>query len=247
MKARNSDIDYVSWAELPTWSETYKKLKAQPDENEIQTPIFPVWMDLNERVVVTKADITKLKVDAIVNAANSSLLGGGGVDGAIHAAAGKDLYNECAQLRGCATGQAKITLGYNLPARHVIHTVGPKGEDEKHLRSCYNACLELCLDNKLRTVAFPCISTGVYGYPEEPAAEVALLTVRQWLEKHWRDIDCIIFCTFSDSDLELYKSLMPRYFPLKLPPIHETSVGKLNAQGLGPLADTRSSATKKAS
>jgi len=208
-------------------------------------PLFPVNDHINQRIIVTKADITTVYVDAIVNAAKTSLLGGGGVDGAIHVAAGKDLYRECAQLGGCATGQAKITSGYRLPARHVIHTVGPRGEREQELRRCYNACLQLCLAYKLRTVAFPCISTGTFGYPAEAAAKVALLTVRQWLEEHWREVDCIMFCTFLDSDWELYTSLMPQYFPLDLPSAPKVVSG-LNPQGLGPLADTRSTAPKLA-
>lgn len=205
--------------------------------SRIQTPLFPIRMDLNQRVVVTQADITTLQVDAIVNAANETLLGGGGVDGAIHATAGRDLYRECAQLGGCATGQAKITSGYRLPARHVIHTVGPKGEKERDLRKCYKACLQLCLDHKLRSIAFPCISTGVYGYPEQPAAKVALQTVRQWLEIHWREIDSIIFCTFTASDMQLYTDLMPRYFPVELP---DKTQDELNPKGLGSLASTQS-------
>jgi len=209
------------------------------------TALFPIRSNLNQKVIVTMANITHLQVDAIVNAANSSLLGGGGVDGAIHAAAGKDLYLECEKLRGCAVGQAKITMGYKLPARYVIHTVGPKGERKEELERCYDASLQLCLNNKLRTVAFPCISTGVFGYPEEAAARVALSTVRKWMGKHWRDIDCIIFCTFSESSLELYKRLMPIYFPVDSPSPNG-SRDELNHQGLGPPASSRSRVSESA-
>ena len=159
-----------------------------------------------------QGDITKLEVDAIVNAANTTLLGGGGVDGAIHRAAGKELLAECRTLAGCATGDAKITKGYNLPARFVIHTVGPvwnggnSGEPEK-LTSCYRRSLELAVKNGIRTIAFPNISTGVYGYPKNDAATIAISTVKEFLQNH-SEIQQVIFCAFDEENYRIYKNLL---------------------------------------
>ena len=163
---------------------------------------------LGGRVEIIEGDITKLAVDAIVNAANKSLLGGGGVDGAIHRAAGPQLLEETRTLGGCETGQAKISGGYRLPAKHVIHTVGPvwhggdRGEPEL-LANCYRNSLALAVKHGLRTVAFPSISTGVYGYPIELAAPIALRTVREFLEKE-PSVEKVIFCTFGERDFRIY-------------------------------------------
>lgn len=160
---------------------------------------------------VTQGDITKLDVDAIVNAANTTLLGGGGVDGAIHRAAGPELLAECRTLGGCATGQAKITQGYRLPAKYVIHTPGPVwsggGRNEASLLAeCYRNCLRLAMAHGCRSVAFPCIGTGVYGFPKADAAKIACETVARFLAEHSGAPD-VIFCCYSDADAQPYAGL----------------------------------------
>lgn len=164
------------------------------------------------------ADITTLRVDAIVNAANASLLGGGGVDGAIHRAAGPDLLAECRTLKGCETGDAKITKGYKLPATHVIHAVGPvwrggeAGEDEA-LASCYRQALMLCQAHGLASVAFPAISTGVYGFPAARAAPIAVGSVIQTL-KDTPVVTTVTFCCFSEPSADLHRLALARALPL---------------------------------
>jgi O-acetyl-ADP-ribose deacetylase len=165
-------------------------------------------------ITVIKSDITKLKVDAIVNAANQTLLGGGGVDGAIHRVAGPQLLQECRGLGGCATGKAIITLGYKLPAKYVIHTVGPVWRGGNHgeatlLRDCYWNSMELARKYGLVSIAFPCISTGVYRYPADEAAQIAIDTVRKYQEEMNCNID-VIFCCFSDEDNAKYASILNR-------------------------------------
>jgi O-acetyl-ADP-ribose deacetylase (regulator of RNase III) len=158
---------------------------------------------MGERLRIVEADITELALDAIVNAAKESLLGGGGVDGAIHRAAGPELLTECRSLGGCPTGEAKITKGYRLPARFVIHTVGPvwhgggRGEDGL-LASCYRRCLELAEAHGVRTIAFPSISTGVYRFPVDRAAAIAVGTVRAWLAEHALP-EQVTFCCFGEA------------------------------------------------
>lgn len=161
------------------------------------------------KIDIIKYDITKLEVDAIVNAANNSLLGGGGVDGAIHRAAGKELLAECRTLNGCLTGQAKISKGYNLLAKYVIHTVGPiwKGgmnNEAKLLADCYRNSLQLAVNNNIKTIAFPSISTGVYRYPIELAAEIALNEINTFLNNNTNSIDKVIIACFDDKTLEIY-------------------------------------------
>lgn len=166
------------------------------------------------RIEVCQGDITKLDVDAIVNAANTSLMGGGGVDGAIHRAAGKELLHECRTLGGCETGDAKITKGYNLTAKHVIHAVGPvwgggsRGEEDL-LAKCYRRCLEIAHEHQLNSVAFPCISTGVYRFPKERAAEIAIGTVKE-VSEQLSAIEKVIFCCYLADDYDFYNNLISR-------------------------------------
>jgi len=172
--------------------------------------------EILDKLEVMQGDITKLEVDAIVNAANSSLLGGGGVDGAIHRAAGPELLEECRTLGGCPTGEARITGGYNLAARHVIHTVGPvysgKPRDKTLLAGCYRNSLQLASDNNLTSVAFPAISCGVYGYPVEEACKIAVDTTCRFLEAN-PAIKRVIFMLFSPADLNVYEDYIQSLKP----------------------------------
>ena len=162
-----------------------------------------------KRIEIIKADITQMKVNAIVNAANNSLMGGGGVDGAIHRAAGSELAEECRKLRGCATGYSKITKAYKLPSRFVIHTVGPvwnngTANEEALLQSCYQSALQLAIEHDIRTIAFPSISTGAYRFPFDKAAEIAYHTITGFLTEH-EQIEKVYLVCFSDKDLEQMK------------------------------------------
>jgi len=163
-------------------------------------------------ILLSRDDITTLKVDAIVNAANSKLAGGGGVDGAIHRAAGPQLLSECQSLNGCATGSAKITNSYSLPCKYVIHAVGPvwrggkKGEEEL-LKSCYSTAMKIAKDKNLKTIAFPNISTGIYGYPKEQAADIAVGEVKSFLKKEDLEITVIFVC-FDTENYNLYNELL---------------------------------------
>lgn len=175
-------------------------------------------MDKNilSKIEIRQGDITRLEVDAIVNAANSSLLGGGGVDGAIHRAAGPGLLAECRTLGGCPTGEARITAGYNLPAKYVIHTVGPvysgRPRDARLLSDCYRHSLQLAADRKLCSVAFPAISCGVYGYPINDAGRIAIDTCAEFLRTHDMP-ERVIFILFSDADRRIYEKIRSQLQP----------------------------------
>ncbi|XP_784605.2 ADP-ribose glycohydrolase MACROD1 [Strongylocentrotus purpuratus] len=278
--------DLVDLREVLTWPDYAEDMGL--DTPQAKKSTSAAKSDLNNRVSVWQGDITKLDVDCIVNAANRSLLGGGGVDGAIHRAAGSNLLQECKKLAGCETGDAKLTAGYLLPSRYVLHTVGPMvygqpmTNHREDLTSCYATCLHQILEHNkhnrsklesakrkedagkgdegtedekddkekeskedasangrqaseeegdsnfktlqedletveplIRSVAFPCISTGVYGYPQEEASRVALGTVREWLEENPEEVDRIVFCIFLDRDLKVYERLLPTFFPLE--------------------------------
>ena len=165
---------------------------------------------VKNQIQVVQGDITKLDCDCIVNAANRSLLGGGGVDGAIHRAAGPELLAECRTLHGCRTGEAKITKGYRLKAKYIIHTVGPiysgTAEDAAQLADCYRNSLDLAKEHDVHSIAFPAISTGVYGYPLEDATEIAVKTVAQWLEAHAYYAMQVIFCCFDARTERVYQA-----------------------------------------
>jgi len=202
--------------ELPTVTDLYKQGHLKPSNKPRET----YSESINARVSLIEGDITALPVDAIVNAANSSLLGGGGVDGAIHAAAGPRLVAECKTLNGCQPGEAKITKGYELPAAHVIHTVGPvyfrmsAFQAKQTLESCYEECLRVAVENGVRTLAFCAISTGVYGYPQHDAAQVACEQVRKFLAtEDGQKLDRVIFTAFTTPDVEAYEKAVPQYFP----------------------------------
>ena len=167
---------------------------------------------MSERIEIIAADITKLELDAIVNAANTSLLGGGGVDGAIHRAAGPELGDECRTLGGCSTGEAKITKGHGLPADWVIHTVGPvwhggKADEDRLLAGCYRNSLELARQHQIRSIAFPSISTGAYRFPFELAAKIAIETVAAFLETD-DEVRKVVFCCFGEDAAQIYRSIL---------------------------------------
>jgi O-acetyl-ADP-ribose deacetylase (regulator of RNase III) len=203
----------VTMEDMPTLSTLYNEGTIIRCDDK---PLYKAAAALNDKISVIRQDITKLAVDSIVNAANTSLLGGGGVDGAIHCAAGPRLYDECETLRGCKTGSAKITDGYELPSNKVIHAVGPiywregKAASADLLAGCYRTSLELAVESGCKSIAFSALSTGVYGYPSGEASWVALETVRKFLEGETASkLDRVIFCNFLEKDEVAYFENIP--------------------------------------
>jgi len=203
----------IPLVEIPSIGLYYKFGRLQPSST---ATINTANYTFNYKVGYVRNDVTVMHMDAIVNAAKNSLLGGSGIDGAIHKAAGPDLLKECRTLHGCETGSAKITDAYKLPCRKVIHAVGPDytehdpAEAQELLQACYRTCLELAVENGLQNIAFPCLSAGIYGYPAKAAAETALGEVRKFLESGKGDsLKKIVFCIFTDKDEEAYNKLIP--------------------------------------
>jgi len=213
--------DFVKLEEIKAWTEQGKdSAAASGEKDKIKAELlenFKINEDIHlaETVSLYEGDITRLEIDAIVNAANNSLLGGGGVDGAIHRAAGPLLREENRDHGGCGDGEAVISGGYNLPAKYIISTVGPQGEHPDTLRAAYTNCLHKMKEAGLKSIAFPCISTGIYGYPNDAACNVALRAVREFLENNHEKVERVIFCLFLPVDVKLYKERMHLMFPLK--------------------------------
>lgn len=216
----------LPWSEMPTLSLLYKKdsipSPRTPHGADSDASPFPTNASFNDKICLIRYDITKLEVDAIVNAANSALRRGGGVDGAIHQAAGPELQEACDNLpeRGCETGNAKMTPGFRLPAKYVVHAVGPifyqsrEQECRSLLKSCYQRSLEVAVEAGLKSIAFSALSTGIYGYPSTKASEAALEAVREFLDTGKADeMERIVFCNFLPKDVDAYYEVIAHYFP----------------------------------
>lgn len=238
----DTQSEKLPWYEdsiVQSWWPVFKLLRVRPggqpsDPRKQGQPRSSPGRLPSGKVFLRQGDITKFKVDAIVNAAKNSLLGGGGVDGAIHAVAGTELKEACMKLGGCRTGEAKITKAFKLPSKYVIHTVGPKDQSEQKLRNCYISCLDLMKLNKLRSIVFPSIATGMYGYPVDKASKVALTTVKEWLQKGNNSdcVDRIVFCVYSKRDFDVYMAAAAELAVQAALPV--------NRNGLPPVAKSQS-------
>ncbi|KAI6648823.1 O-acetyl-ADP-ribose deacetylase MACROD2 [Oopsacas minuta] len=233
---------YLQLKDIETWPE-FQIAKNCKSNSELNNP-KTADPAINNKVSIWRGDITKLEIDAIVNAANKSLLGGGGVDGAIHNAAGRSLYNECYALNGCDTGKAKISGGHRLPAKYIIHTVGPIGERRMELESCYKECLHLVKVHNIKSIAFCCVSTGIYGYPNFNAAFTALKIVRKWFEENEyakTQMQRVIFCVFLKVDYDIYSELSCLFFPTPPPPITSTDTqDRVDKESTPPVSEPKS-------
>ncbi len=214
---------YITLDRIPTWPEYIKQhvdematLSQPPPKALVQltSKIVP-RSELNSKISLFRGDMTTLEIDAVVNAANESLLGGGGIDGCIHSAAGPYLRQYNSTLGGCDVGQTKISPGFKLPAKYVLSTVGPRGENAQLLQSSYETVLDLVLQHGLKTVGFCCVSTGIFGYPLGNATLVALSTMRKWLETddNYKKIDRLIFVVFLETEQKMYEAMLPYFFP----------------------------------
>lgn len=210
---------FVPLDKIKSWSEVCHEEAISVEADQLKDLLGDFQMDESlepaGKVSVYEGDIRVLEIDAIVNAANNSLLGGAGVDGAIHKGAGPMLLEENRTHGGCPDGEAIPSGGYELPAKYVISTVGPRGENPEMLQRAYRNCLSKMIELDLRTIAFPCISTGIYGYPNASACNVALRTTREFLEEHHQKVERIIFCLFLPKDVTLYKQRLSHIFPRK--------------------------------
>lgn len=202
---------------LPRWSVQYHSLRASKDAPKLEPGVFEVNPVINEKIALWRGDITALEIDGIVNAANSDLWAGGGICGAIHRAAGSRLEQACDKIGSCPTGNTVITPGFKLPSKYVLHSVGPTNKSPDALESCYRTIMECCVKHKVRSVCMCCISTGIFGFPNEPACIIALSTVRKFLEnpENQKAIDLVVFCTFMIEDVKLYDQFTPMFFPVE--------------------------------
>jgi O-acetyl-ADP-ribose deacetylase (regulator of RNase III) len=208
---------YIPVEKFIPWSEAGKKVKSKIDSRyplELNDPIYKPNDSINKKISLYQGDITALEIDAIVNAASPGLKGGGGMDAAVHSAAGPFLMKECKSFDGCAPGETRLTKGYKLPGKNVLHSVGPLGKESEILTSCYKTSCDLIEKHGLKTVAFSCIGTGAFGFPLPDATKIACATMREWMESHQESVDLIIFCVYSNKELDEYKKNLATYFPL---------------------------------